>query len=68
MIEDGVGDGGYPISGDPFLMKALLLSHHIRCCAGISQLDSVNLPFLRVLFCLIFLFGGHFFASFSFLF
>ena len=55
MIGDGVSDGGYPISGDPFLMKAMSY-------AGIGQLDSVNFPvtsyfiLLRALFCLIFSF------------
>ena len=32
MIGDGVGDGGYPISGDPFLMKTLLLSLYSILC------------------------------------
>ena len=32
MIGDGVGDGGYPISGDPFLTKTLLLSLYSILC------------------------------------
>ena len=65
MIGDGVGDGGYPISGDPFLTKTLLLSLYSILCwyqpSGFCEspiFEGVVLPhfFSPGLFCLVFSF------------
>ena len=76
MIGDGVGDGGYPISGDPFLTKTLLLSLYSILCwyqpSGFCEspiFEGVVLPhfFFPGLFCLdfsfLFLFSGVCFLS-----
>ena len=63
MIKDGVGDGGYPISGDPFLTKTLLLSLYSILCwyqpSGFCEspiFEGVVLPHFsfRWAFCLFF--------------